>query len=73
MNQKHYDECKKWRNDIQHNDTQHKGLCVALRKNHTQHNNVLHYAECRYAECLILFIVILSVIMLKAVFYLWLC
>jgi hypothetical protein len=39
-----------WRRDIQHhdilhNDTQHKGL-VCYSINDTQHNNVLHFAQC---------------------------
>jgi len=32
-------------NDIQRNDTKHKGLM-----DDTQHNNALHAADCHYAE-----------------------
>ncbi len=43
----------RWRHDIQHNNTQHKGLVC-----NTQHKNTPYrvqsecrYADCRYAEC----------------------
>jgi hypothetical protein len=44
------DNALHWRNDIQH-DTRHKGVLCDI-----QHNNALHYAECR------IFSVMLSVV-----------
>ncbi len=54
-------------NDIQPNDTQHKGLKSDIEYNDTQHNETLPLCRCHCAECRDLFIGLLSVIMLSVV------
>jgi hypothetical protein len=49
-------------NDIQLNDTQHKGLFVTLSVKPLCFN-----AECHYTECRVLFTVMLNVIMLSVI------
>ncbi len=57
-----------WRHDIQHNDTQHRGIICSIQ--HKLHNHSLtthlHHAECLF-ECHILFIAVLNVIKQSAV------
>jgi len=53
-------------NDIEHYDTQHKGLICDTQ--HTWHLALLcHYAECCYAECRILFFIMMNVIKLSVI------